>query len=115
MDKKRIALIIGAGAAGIAAAYKLATESDVKPIVIEAEDSIGGLAKTIKYDNCLADIGPHRFFTKNILVKELWKKVLPLQGNGAKDDILLSRITNFYEGELNPEKCNNVLLKRKRF
>ena len=117
MEEKRqkIALIIGAGAAGIAAAYKLAIESDIKPILIEKESVIGGLAKTLNFDGQKADIGPHRFFTKNKSVMDLWKGVLPLQGKPAKDDILLNRNNDFSGGVANPENDNKVFLKRKRF
>lgn len=113
-DKKKI-IIIGAGAAGMSAAYKLVTESDIKPIIIESESMIGGLAKTLVYDQTKADIGPHRFFTKNEKVMNLWKEVLPLQGFKAKDDIILNRKTEFYGGNANPETDDNVFLRRRRF
>ena len=113
--KQRVALIIGAGAAGITAAYKFVTESDIKPIVIEEENCVGGLAKTVTFDGDKADIGPHRFFTKDEKVMDLWKSVLPLQGENAKDDILLSRFTDYKDGSANPEVSDSVFLRRRRF
>lgn len=111
----RKAIIIGAGAAGITAAYYLVLNSDIKPIIIEAENVIGGLAKTVNYDGILADIGPHRFFTKDEKVMDLWKQVLPLQGKGAKDDLLLNRYTDFKDGFADPETEEKVFLRRRRF
>ena len=114
-ENKKIALILGAGAAGITAAYKLATESNIKPIVIESENVIGGLARTLDFDGLKADIGPHRFFTKDEKVMNLWQDILPLQGFGARDDIQLNRINDFKNGIINPECENSVFLRRRRY
>ena len=113
--KKKIALIIGAGAAGMSAAYEFAVKSDIRPIVIEAENAIGGLAKTFDYNGLKADIGPHRFFTKDDEVMKFWKDVLPLQGENAKDDNILGRKTDFKEGITDPEMDDKVFLRRRRF
>ena len=113
MEERKIAIVIGAGAAGISAAYSL--PFDVKPIVIEADSVIGGLARTLNYDGLLADIGPHRFFTKDEKVMKFWEGVLPLQGKNAKDDILLNRYTDFKEGKADPEIDEKVFLRRRRF
>lgn len=116
MEKQKKVLIIGAGIAGITCAYKLVTECDnLKPIIIEQNPYIGGLATTIDYDGNFADIGPHRFFTKNEQVIEFWKSIMPLQGANAIDDILLKRKIDFDDGYSDPEVDDNVLLKRKRF
>lgn len=113
--KKQTALVIGAGIAGISFAYELVTKSDIKPIIIEEESLIGGLAKTLNYDNNLADIGPHRFFSKNEDVLNFWSNILPTQGEKALDDILLNRKTNYNDGTANPEEDDNVFLQRRRF
>ena len=115
MESQKIVLIIGGGPAGITAAYDLVQNSNIKPIIIEAENSIGGLSKTITYDGLKADIGPHRFFTKVNDVMNLWSSIMPLQGKQAKDDLLLNRITEFKEGITDPEKDSNVFLRRRRF
>ena len=116
MREEKKVIIIGAGIAGLTCAYKLVTESDnIKPVIIEKDGDIGGLARTFDYDGNYADIGPHRFFTKNEKVMEFWKSLLPLQGHKASDDILLGREPDFKDGCANPEVENNVFLKRKRF
>ena len=56
--------IIGAGPAGLSAAYEL-TKSNKKVVVLERSPSVGGLAKTIESNGYYYDIGPHRFYTKN--------------------------------------------------
>src|ERR1700674_1184620 len=67
---KKVAIIIGAGPAGLTAAYELLHRSGVKPIVFEVSDDIGGLAKTVNYKGNRIDIGGHRFFSKSDRVME---------------------------------------------
>lgn len=112
--KGKTALIIGAGVAGLSAAYYLVKHSKIRPIIIETESCLGGLAKTFDYEGLKADIGPHRFFTKNKDVMNLWTGILSLQSSCAKDDIILNRKVNF-SGIANPENDDCVLLKRRRF
>ena len=57
-----VAIIMGAGPAGLTTAYKLLINTDIKPIIIEANAEVGGLSKTINYKGNLIDIGGHRFF-----------------------------------------------------
>ena len=116
MKKKQYILIIGAGIAGLTAGYSIVLNSDeYKPIIIEKDSDIGGLARTYNYDGIKADIGPHRFFTKNEEVFNLWKEILPLQGYNAKDDIYLERMNDFKNGIANPQIDDKVFLKRRRF
>lgn len=116
MEKKKTALIIGAGIAGLSCAYELVTKANnIKPVIIESENAIGGLCRTFNYNGNKADIGPHRFFSKNIDVLNFWKNILPLQGKKALDDIILNRVMDFDCGIADPEKEDNVLLKRRRF
>ena len=68
-------LIIGAGPSGLAAAYELAGQG-ASVTVLEKLDQVGGLARTIKHEGCLFDIGPHRFFTKNDEVRQFYIDVL---------------------------------------
>lgn len=114
--KKRTAIIIGAGPAGLSAAYYLLQlTSDIKPIIIEEENCVGGLSRTLYSNGNGTDIGPHRFFTKNNEVLELWNKLLPFQGFPASDDKLLNRNFDSKEYNANPEKDDKVFLRRKRF
>ena len=68
-------IIIGAGPAGLTAAYEL-SDSDKKVLVLEKKPQVGGLAETKVFDNYRYDIGPHRFFTKNQEVYDLFLNVL---------------------------------------
>lgn len=75
----RVAIIIGAGPAGLTAAYELLERSDVKPIIIEKDTVIGGLARTLDYKGNRLDIGPHRFFSKSDRVMDWWMTMMPVQ------------------------------------
>ncbi len=61
----KTAIIIGAGPAGLTAAYKLLTETDIKPIILEETNVIGGISQTVVHNGNRMDIGGHRFFSKN--------------------------------------------------
>lgn len=84
MDKK-IAIIAGAGPAGLTAAYELLKRTDIQPVVCEATDAIGGIAQTYNYKGNRIDIGGHRFFSKEKRVMDWWFNILPLQGAPARD------------------------------
>lgn len=88
---EKIAIIIGAGPAGLTAAYQLLDKTDIKPIIFEATNDIGGISKTVNNNGNRIDIGGHRFFSKSDQVMEWWKNILPLQGDPARDDLLLGR------------------------
>ncbi len=87
-------VIIGAGPAGLTAAYELA-KRHVTATVLEADDVVGGISRTVERDGWRFDIGGHRFFTKVDEVERLWHEILP------DEDFLLrprkSRI--FYNGK----------------
>ena len=76
---KQTAVIIGAGPAGLTAAYELLVRSDIKPIVLEQTDMLGGLSRTVQYKGNRIDIGGHRFFSKSDRVMQWWLDMLPLQ------------------------------------
>lgn len=85
---ERIA-IVGAGPAGLAAAWEL-VKAGRAPTVIDRNDRVGGLARTIWRDGYGFDLGPHRFFTKNAEVLDLWREFLG-------DDLLeVDRLTRIY-------------------
>ncbi|WP_414468387.1 NAD(P)/FAD-dependent oxidoreductase [Methanobacterium sp. ACI-7] len=88
---QKTAIIIGAGPAGLTAAYELLDKTDIKPIIYEMSEDIGGISKTVKYKGNRIDIGGHRFFSKNGRVMEWWQNIMPLQGASAKDDRILGR------------------------
>jgi protoporphyrinogen oxidase len=68
-------VILGAGPAGLAAAYEC-IKGDMKPIVIEKADKVGGIARTESYKGYCFDIGGHRFFTKIDMVNQLWQEMM---------------------------------------
>jgi protoporphyrinogen oxidase len=114
MSEKKV-VIIGAGPAGLTAAYELLKNSSIKPIILEAEPFVGGISRTAEYHNNRMDIGGHRFFTKSDKVNALWEELMPIQGAPAIDDRLLN-VTNkkYVAGGPDPEKTDDVLLIRNR-
>ena len=91
-------VIIGAGPAGLTAAYcLLKSKEKYEVIVIEESNQIGGISRTIRYNGNRMDIGGHRFFSKNDDVLKLWKELMPLQSSNN-----------------NPEQTDEVMLIRNR-
>ena len=114
MEKKTV-VIIGAGPAGLTAAYELLTKSrDFCPVILEAEDFVGGISRTATYKGNRMDIGGHRFFSKDERVTTLWTSLLPVQGKPSKDDLLLSRDKPLSEGGPDPETTDETMLVRTR-
>ena len=109
----KTAIIIGAGPAGLTAAYKFLKETDIKPIVYEETDIIGGISQTYKYKGNRMDVGGHRFFTKNEEVMSVWKELMKPQGSVALDEKLLG-IEKEFEGSADPEQEDDVFLVRRR-
>lgn len=77
--EKKTVLIIGAGPAGLTAAYELLTRTEYVPIVIEQANQVGGLSKSVRFGDNRLDIGPHRFFSKSDRVMDWWLERLPLE------------------------------------
>jgi protoporphyrinogen oxidase len=80
------ALVIGAGPAGLTAAYELAEAGITDVVVLEATQDVGGLAQSVNYKGNRIDIGGHRFFSKSDWVMDWWLRMLPLaapSGQGA--------------------------------
>ena len=99
-------VIIGAGPAGLTAAYQLA-KSDRRCVVLEADDVVGGISRTVDRDGWKFDIGGHRFFTKVPEVESLWHEILP-----DEDFLMRPRMSRiFYDGKYYdyPLKAFNAL------
>src|SRR5271156_6502406 len=101
-------LVIGAGPAGLTAAYCLAKEGRSVLVIERDPIYVGGISRTVDYKGFLFDIGGHRFFSKSQAVVALWQEILP-------DDFItrprLSRI--YYNGKFfsYPLKAFEALLK----
>lgn len=113
-EEKKIAVIAGAGPAGLTAALELLRTTGVKPVIFEAEDVIGGISRTARYNGNRMDIGGHRFFSKSDTVMDWWQGILPLQGVASKDDIAIGRSVPLVQGGPDPEKTDYVMLCRSR-
>jgi protoporphyrinogen oxidase len=116
---QKSAIIIGAGPAGLTAALELIEMTDVKPIVIESSNQVGGISKTVNYKGNRIDIGGHRFFSKSDTVMNWWLKIMPLQGGHSSEKTEIS-----YQGKTtdlqvpangpDPDKTDLVMLIRNR-
>lgn len=105
---KRKAIIIGAGPAGLTAAYELLEKTDILPIIYEESSFIGGISKTIDYKGNKIDIGGHRFFSKSALVLNWWKKILDMHTRQRVSRILfLGKFFN-YPISLNLNTISNL-------
>lgn len=111
---KKVAVIAGAGPAGLTAALELLRTTDVKPIIYEAEDVVGGISRTARYNGNRMDIGGHRFFSKSDTVMDWWQGILPLQGAASSDDVAIGRKVPLTAGGPDPEKEDLVMLCRSR-
>ena len=83
----RKAIIIGAGPAGLTAAFELLVRTDIIPVIIEKDSQVGGLAKTVQYKGNRLDIGGHRFFSKSSKIIDWWLKFLPIDETVHVDHI----------------------------
>jgi len=117
----KIAIIIGAGPAGLTAAYELVTKTAIKPVIIEKTNDIGGISKTVLHRGNRMDIGGHRFFSKSDAIMQWWQDILPIQGSLSRDEIIKKRLFNIKPFSSkhsvrgpDPEKTDGVMLVRSR-
>ena len=110
----KTAIIIGAGPAGLTAAYELLKTTDITPLIIEASDKIGGISRTEEHNGNRIDIGGHRFFSKSDEVNKLWLELMKPQGRPSFDDIATGTRKALEPGGADPEKEDDVLLLRNR-
>jgi protoporphyrinogen oxidase len=89
-NQSKKVVIVGAGPAGLTAAYELCKEG-VESVVLEKDDVVGGISRTVNYKGYLFDIGGHRFFTKVKAVDDMWREVL-----GEKKFLRRSRLSRIY-------------------
>jgi protoporphyrinogen oxidase len=112
------AIIIGAGPAGLTAAYELLSRTNIKPVIIEKSECMGGISRTVNYKGNRIDIGGHRFFSKSDRVMEWWLKMLPLEASEGGEQAIRyhrmeRRITTPADGP-DPAAADRVMLLRAR-
>ncbi len=111
------AVIIGAGPAGLTAAYELLERTGVAPVVLEMSDAVGGLSRTVNYKGNRIDLGGHRFFSKSDRVMDWWLQRMPLERLAADTTIAYqgsSRRVAAQEAGPDPATTDNVMLVRRR-
>ncbi|MCX7604901.1 MAG: NAD(P)/FAD-dependent oxidoreductase [Bryobacteraceae bacterium] len=112
------ALIIGAGPAGLTAAYELLRRTAIVPVVVEKSSHIGGISRTVNYKGNRIDIGGHRFFSKSDRVMDWWLEILPLEAGAAVRESISyqgkTRAVEARETGPDPEKVDLVMLVRRR-
>ena len=115
MNEMKKVLIIGAGPAGLTAAYELLERSsDCEVTVLEESSCFGGISRTVNYKGNRMDMGGHRFFSKVPEVNAWWEKMLPTQGALPADDKKLGRTSTIKAGGPDPDKTDRVMLRRNR-
>lgn len=117
-NRMEFAIIMGAGPAGLTAAFELLTKTDIKPIIIESESQVGGLSKTINYKGNLIDIGGHRFFSKSQKIIDWWLQFLPLETSALSKDVSITfqnqtKALQSFSADANPEKKSMLVRPRK--
>ncbi|MBZ0184685.1 MAG: NAD(P)/FAD-dependent oxidoreductase [Candidatus Obscuribacterales bacterium] len=114
MPEKK-AIIVGAGPAGLTAAYELLLRTDVRPIILEKSDYVGGLARTVKYKGNRIDIGPHRFFSKSDRVMDWWMTIIPLEATpGQEHEITYQKKKRTIKAERGNQSGNTMMLIKRR-
>ena len=102
--KMKKAVVIGAGPAGLTAAYELLNQSDEYEVtVLEEGVQVGGISRTVNVNGNRMDMGGHRFFSKVPAVNEWWERMLPVQGSLPWDDRVLGRTSQTKPGGPDPE------------
>ena len=115
----RIAVIAGAGPAGLTAALELLRRSDITPLVFEVDSQAGGISKTVIYRGNRMDLGGHRFFSKSDWVMRWWQDILPVaQGQFEPDKALRihyqQQSRDFAPERLGSASADAVMLVRQR-
>lgn len=121
-EKKKVAIIIGAGPAGLTAAHELLKETNIHPIILEESSFLGGISRTVNYKGNRMDIGGHRLFTKSDVVLDWWKERLPFQRKiddpqCPSHSIIsegLSKNDSLCDCEVNPDEIDDIMLVRQR-
>jgi protoporphyrinogen oxidase len=114
---KRVAVIAGAGPAGLTAALELLRRSDIQPMVFDCDAQVGGISKTINYRGNRMDLGGHRFFSKSDWVMNWWQELLPVESDQRQDPIRIHyqrQAADFVPASAVPTSPDAVMLVRER-
>lgn len=111
---KQIAVIVGAGPAGLTVAYELLKKTNIKPIVLEATNSIGGISQTVNFEGNRIDIGGHRFFSKSDKVMAWWNQILPVEKTELSREFLKKYPNDISTDNLDPNNTDHIMLVRNR-
>ena len=113
-----VAVIIGAGPAGLTVAYELLMRTTIKPVVLEKTQQFGGISTTINYKGNRMDIGGHRFFSKSDRVMDWWLRMLPLQQVDRPNQVISyqnqARVVHGCSHASRPDASDQVMLIRPR-
>lgn len=104
---KKVAVIAGAGPAGLTAAYELLKRTDLTPLVCEETSVLGGIAQTHNHKGNLMDVGGHRFFSRSERVMNWWFNILPPQGEPALDTRIRDHVIT-YADQVTQESLDGV-------
>jgi protoporphyrinogen oxidase len=115
----KIAVIAGAGPAGLTAALELLRRSNIAPIVFEVDSQVGGISKTVNYRGNRMDLGGHRFFSKSDWVMRWWQNILPIASEQMPNDRELTiryqrQVRKLVPSVVHPASSDAVMLIRER-
>jgi protoporphyrinogen oxidase len=116
----KTAVIIGAGPAGLTAAFEFVTRSRIRPVLLEKSTYMGGISRTVNYKGNRIDIGGHRFFSKSDRVMNWWLDRLPMQAINGSNAITYHGMTRLIEkrgpnaAAADPDHQDRVMLLRPR-
>lgn len=116
---KKVAIIIGAGPAGLTAAYELLKRTNITPIILEKSNDIGGISKTTNYKGNRIDLGGHCFFSKSTRVMEWWANIMPISSSAGNPSTISyqnksTNIVSRSNSNLDSDKEDLVMLVRNR-
>ena len=112
-EKRKTAIIIGAGPAGLTAGIELLRQTDIIPILLEEKDCVGGLLRTVFYHGNRMDIGGHRFFSKDPDIMKWWTTLL-LTGKSGTGRFAYALHKNFFPRRTGPGERRPYMLLRRR-
>ena len=112
MSKKTV-VIIGAGPAGLTAAFELLRQKDLRVVVLESSNCVGGISQTVRYNGNRIDIGGHRFFSKSAWVMQWWQQILPIQQKEPLFPDIQCQIGSPIVTQPSPNDTNVMMVRRR--